>query len=263
MTAAKFLLTLALLLSLCAAAEAKIVTKNVTYRSGDGAVLQGYLVYNDAWGEPRPGVLVMPEWWGLNGYAMQRARELVQLGYAAMAADLYGGGRVAVTNDEAAGLSKPLLQDRQRLRDRTRAALDAFQGEVVVDPGKVAVIGYCFGGSAALEMARASMPVRGVVSFHGGLKTSMKAAKGAVRCPVLAFHGHKDPLVTPEELQGFKDEMDAVGADWQLTVFGQAKHSFTNPEAGTRKGSPTAYHRKSAERSWEQMRLFLREVLGR
>ncbi|MDQ2696052.1 MAG: dienelactone hydrolase family protein [Pseudomonadota bacterium] len=235
-------------------AMAEIKTETVEY-SHDGARLVGYLAYPADVRNPRPGVLVVPEWWGLNDYARQRAEQLAQLGYVALAADIYGDGKVAADPKEAGALAGRFRGDRALLRTRTQAGLEALKAQSGVDPSRLAAIGYCFGGTAVLELARGGAAIAGVVSFHGGLDTPSPDAS-AIKTPVLALHGADDPHVPPEQVLGFMEEMRKAGADWQLVAYGNAVHGFTNPNNGEDNSRGVAYNAAADRRSWQDMQQF-------
>jgi dienelactone hydrolase len=248
-----------LLLGLCAVSRAELVRENVEYKQGD-LTLKGYFVYDEAMIGQRPGVLVVHEWWGLNDYAKRRADELAQLGYLALACDIYGNGKTASTPEEARALVMPFYTDRALLRARVRAGFDELRRSLQCDTTRVAAIGYCFGGMSVLELARSGAPLAGVVSFHGGLSTPHPEDAKNIRGKVLALHGGDDPNVKPEEVTAFEDEMRKAGVDWQLIVYGGAVHSFTNPASGNDPSKGVAYNEKADHRSWEAMKAFLAEI---
>lgn len=258
----KLLLATVVWLAGFATAWAGIETRTLEYRQGD-ARLVGYLAYPaDAKG-PLPGILVVPEWRGLNDYAKRRAEQLAELGYVALAADIYGDGKVAADNQEAGALAKIYKDDRQLMRARAQAGLDALKGQSLTDPKRVAAIGYCFGGTTVLELARSGAEVAGVVSFHGGLDTPAPADARNIRGRVLVLHGGDDPYVPPEQVQAFQDEMRKAGVDWQLVAYGGAVHSFTNPASGNDNAKGVAYNAAADRRSWIAMQQFFQETFNR
>ena len=234
-------------------------TSTIDYR--DGAVnLRGFLAYDERTSGKRPGVLVMPEAFGLGDHAKQRAERLAELGYVALAGDPYGEGFLAKDLQEAMGVAMPLRDDPPRFRQRARAALETLAALPQVDASRLAMIGYCMGGSFSLELARDGAPLKGVVSFHGALETKRPAQAGQVKAKVLVCHGADDPLVPPAAVSAFTEEMTQAGADWQLIMYGGTVHSFTNPAAGGMPG--LAYNASSDKRSWQAMRDFFDEIFA-
>jgi dienelactone hydrolase len=236
----------------------------VTYAAA-GATLRGHLAVDRGRAGRRPGVLVVHEWWGLNDYIRRRARMLAELGYTALAADMYGEGRTAGTPDEAGKLMNAVLGDMKTGEARFRAAYARLQGDDTVDPERIAAIGYCFGGAVVLHAARVGMPLRGVVSFHGALGSFHRPAPGSVAAKILVCHGAADALVPDAEVAAFKQEMDQAKADYRFLAYPGALHGFTNPEAdanGKKYGLPLAYDAEVDRRSWEDMRQFLERVFA-
>lgn len=244
------------------AALAAVRGEAVEYRAG-GVVMKGYLAYDDALPGRRPGVLVVHEWWGSNEYARGRARMLAELGYSALAVDMYGAGRQADHPDTAGKFAGEVRKNLPAMRARFEAARKLLKRHKTVDGGRLAAIGYCFGGSVVLEMARAGADLAGVVSFHGGLALSNPARKGGVRARVLVLNGADDPLVTPADIATFKQEMEAAGADYRFVSYPGARHSFTNPgadEYGKRFDMPLAYNAEADRQSWAEMQAFLTSI---
>jgi len=242
-----------------APAGAAIKTEALKYNIGSQEYI-GLLAYDDASSGKRPAVLVAPEWWGLTDYAKHRAEQLAGLGYVAFAMDPYGGGKT--TNDPAVAgqWAGALKGDPKELRARAAAALGVLKNNPLVEPSKVAAIGYCFGGTTVLELARSGADLAGVVSFHGGLATKMPAAPGNVKAKVLVCHGGDDSFESPEEIAAFQQEMRGAGVDWQMNIYGGAVHSFTNPEADKHGIKGIAYNEKADKRSWQAMKDFFEEV---
>jgi dienelactone hydrolase len=245
-----------------------VTTKTIEYKCGD-VTLQGYIAYVDkapaatpGAGAKRPGVLVFAEWWGLNDYAKRRARELAELGYVALAADMYGQGATTKDPQEAAKFTGPLRADRKLMRARARAALDVLAANEVVDPKRIGAIGYCFGGTVALELARSGADVAGTVSFHGGLDTPDPADAKNIKGKILACNGADDPHVTAAQVEAFEKEMRDAKVDWQLINYGGAVHAFTNPDAGKAGMNGVAYNASADRRSWQAMVSFFHEVFG-
>ncbi len=239
---------------------AAIKTENVKYKHGNVDLI-GFLAYDDALTNKRPGVIVVHEWYGLNDYAKKRAEQLAGLGYVAFAVDIYGNGRVAKDTKEAGELAGLYKADRNLLRGRANAGLKVFQKNPMVDSKKIAAIGYCFGGTTVLELARAGADVAGVVSFHGGLGTPNPADAKNIRGKVLVLHGADDPYVPVAEVAAFEDEMRKAKVDWQLNSYSNAVHAFTNLAAGNDNSKGAAYNEKADLRSWEAMKIFFTEVL--
>jgi dienelactone hydrolase len=241
-------------------ANAKLVRETVEYKHGDTA-LEGYIAYDDALKGKRPGVIVVHEWWGLNPYIKKRVEQLAGLGYVGFAIDIYGKGVRAKDAKEAGSLAGIYRNDRKLMRGRAAAALDFFKKNPRVDDKMIAAIGYCFGGTVVLEMARGGADLAGVVSFHGGLDTPNPGDAKNIKGRVLVLHGADDPLVTRDQVLAFWDEMKKGGVDWQIVIYGGAVHSFTNPESGNDPSKGIAYNEKADRRSWEAMTDFLEEVL--
>lgn len=240
---------------------AAVKSEPVTYKQGE-TTLKGHLAYDDAVTGKRPGVLVVHEWWGLNDYARQRAEALAKEGYVALAVDMYGEGKSTVHPEEAGAWSSALAKNQPLAGQRFQAALELLQKHPRVDGGKIAAIGYCFGGAVVLGMAQGGADLRGVVSFHGALPTEPVAAGTTVKARVQVHHGAADPFVTPEQVAKFQDNLAKAGADWQMNVYGGAKHSFTNPEAARFGMAALAYDAAADRRSWAAMLDFFREVFG-
>jgi dienelactone hydrolase len=249
-------------MALAVKASAAVRTETVEYRQ-DGAALEGYLAYDDSVKGPRPGVLVVHEWWGINDYIKRRVEQLAGLGYVAFAADIYGKGNRAKTREEAMALAGKFRSghDRSLLRSRANAGLAVLKKHPLVDPRRVAAIGYCFGGTAALELARSGADIAGVVSFHGGLGTPDPADAKNIRGKVLVLTGADDPSAKPEQVIAFEDEMRKAGVDWYLVTYSNAVHGFTNPENGSDNSRGAAYNEKADKRSWRAMMDFFDEIL--
>jgi len=245
--------------------QAAVVGEEVDYRSGD-TVLKGYLAYDDSIKGKRPGVLVVHEWWGHNEYARRRARMLAELGYTALAVDMYGDGKQADHPDDAGKFATAVRSNMPEAEARFRAALGLLRGHKTVDAAHIAAIGYCFGGGIVLEMARRGLDLDGVVSFHGSLGTAEPARKGRVKARVLVLNGAEDPFTTAEQIATFKQEMAQAGVDYRFINYPGAKHSFTNPDAdgfAKRFDMPLAYNAKADKQSWTEMRHFLKQVFSK
>jgi dienelactone hydrolase len=233
--------------------------ETLSYSDGE-TTFAGYLADPEGSGR-RPGVLIVHEAPGLNDHPKRRARMIAELGYVALAADLYGGGRVAQKPEEAQQLMGPLREDIPQLRRRTRAGLDALAKLSNVDSGRVGAMGYCFGGLAVLELARTGAPLAGVVSFHGILSTKTPEDAKNIAAKILVCTGADDPLVPAEQIAGFAAEMTKAGIDWQIATYGGAKHAFTNPDA--KRPPVLEYNALADARSWDAMRGFWFEIFGK
>lgn len=240
--------------------NAKIVTQNIEYKQGD-TTLEGYVAYDDAVTGKRPGVLIVHQWLGLTDYEKHRAEMLAELGYVAFCADIYGKGIHPKDTKEAGVEATKYKSDRALLRQRVNAGLEALKNNALVDESRVAAIGYCFGGTTVIELARSGADIKGVVSFHGGLDSPTPADGKNIKCKVLACHGADDPFVPAKDLAAFEDEMRQANVDWALVKFGGAVHSFTQPMAGNDNSKGAAYNEKADKRSWALMKLFFSDIL--
>jgi dienelactone hydrolase len=240
-------------------AQAQIHTETVEYKQGD-AVLEGYLAYDTAIKGPRPGVLIVHQWKGLTDYEKKRAGMLAQLGYNVFALDIYGKGVRPQSSQEAGAQAGKYKSNRDLLRLRAQAGLAVLQKHALTDPKRVAAIGYCFGGTTVIELARNGADIAGVVSFHGGLDSPHPADGKNIKCKVLALHGADDPHVPAKDLAAFEDEMRQAKVDWELVKYGGAVHSFTDWNAGDNPGQGAAYNEKADRRSWEAMKQLFAEI---
>src|SRR5882724_8314793 len=236
-------------------------TRDLDYRCDD-VILRGYLAWSDDAAGPRPGVLVFHEGLGLGEFAMERARRLTGLGYVALAADMFGDRRQATNLQEVATLVGGLRAEPQKLRARGRAALSTLAALPQVDANRLAAIGFCFGGSVVLELAREGADLKAVVSFHGVLATKMPAATGQVKASVLVCTGADDPLAPPDQVADFENEMRAAAVrDWQVISYGKTLHGFTNPAADGTMLRTALYNAQADRRSWASMQNLFDEVL--
>lgn len=243
-------------------AQAAVQGKDVQY-SAEGVTLKGYLAFDDAVEGKRPGILVVHEWWGHNEYARKRARMLAELGYIALAVDMYGDGKQAGHPDDAGKFAGEVAQNMPVAKARFLAALNFLKNDPIVDATKIAAIGYCFGGGVVLNMARSGVDLKGVVSFHGSLGTENPARPGVVKARVLVCHGAADELVSPEQVETFKNEMSAAGVDYTFLAYEGAKHSFTNPDAdrfAREFGLPVGYNPQADQQSWTDMKSFFSKI---
>ncbi|MDH5446022.1 MAG: dienelactone hydrolase family protein [Gammaproteobacteria bacterium] len=242
--------------------QAKVVGKNVNY-SAAGTSMKGYIAYDDSIKGKRPGILIVHEWWGHDKYARKRADMLAKLGYTAFALDMYGNGKQASHPKEAGSFSGAVKKNMPLAKKRFLAAMKQLQSHTNTQQDKIAAIGYCFGGGIVLEMARLGVDLKAVASFHGSLGTSKPAKKGKLKAKVLVLNGAADPFVKPNQIAGFKKEMEAAGVDYQFINYPGAKHSFTNPGAdayGKKFGIPLAYDKESDEKSWQAMQDLFKQV---
>jgi dienelactone hydrolase len=242
-------------------AFAQIQTSIVEY-SDRSTPLEGYLAFKKGISGKQPGVLVVHDWMGLNQHYREVAEKLAELGYVAFSADIYGKGVRPKDSTGAAEEANKYKSDRGLMRQRVKVALEELKKNSHVDPARVAAIGYCFGGTVVLELARSGADISGVVTFHGGLDTPTPEDAKNIKAKVLALHGADDPFVPPQQAAAFQDEMRKGGVDWQMIYFGNAVHSFTIPVAGNDKAKGSAYNEKADKRSWEAMKSFFKEIFA-
>ncbi|MDA2918773.1 dienelactone hydrolase family protein [Desulfobacterota bacterium AH_259_B03_O07] len=256
-----FCLILVLLFIGSSAAFGKVKGEEVEY-SANGTTLKGYLAYDDSIKGKRPGVLVVHEWWGHNDYARKRANMLAGLGYTALAVDMYGNGEQADHPEKAGELSGNVMKDLDNAQKRFEAGMDFLKKQNTVDPERIAAVGYCFGGAVVLTMALRGVDLDGVASFHGMLPTTAPDNANA-KAKIIVFHGGSDPFVKDEDLQKFKEVMKNSNADYEVIVYPNAKHSFTNPnadESGKKFDLPLEYNAEADKKSWEKMQEFLKKI---
>ncbi|MGA7161656.1 MAG: dienelactone hydrolase family protein [Bacteroidota bacterium] len=254
----KRLALVAFILLSAVASQAGIVREHVNY-TADGVILKGYLAYNDTIKEKMPGILVVHEWWGNNDYSRMRADMLAELGYVALAVDMYGDGKVADTPADAGKLAGGAMKDMQTMKARFLAALDLLKKNKAVDPTRIAAIGYCFGGGVALNMACAGVDLQGVVSFHGSLASVAPAKAGTVKAKILICNGAADQFNPDSVVRSFKADLDSSKADYRFVNYDGAMHSFTNPastEIGKKYKMPVAYNEQADKKSWADMEEF-------
>jgi dienelactone hydrolase len=261
----RLVFALLLLLAYNSEAFSAIIGEPVIYKSGDFA-MQGYLAYDDSISGKRPGILVVHEWWGQNEYARERARKLAELGYTALAVDMYGDGKQAEHPDDAGKFAAEVRQNMPAATQRFKAAMQILQKHPTVDAEHIAAIGYCFGGGVVLEMARQGLDLDAVVSFHGSLATENPAVPGVVKARILVCDGADDKMVTPEQIQAFHREMKGAGVDYKFISYPGAKHSFTNPGAdiyAQKFNIPVGYNAEADKRSWQDMQDFLKDTFAK
>lgn len=240
-------------------AQAKVVLKKVEYKSGD-QTFEGVVAVDSAMKGKKPGVVVFHNWMGVTGETESKITELAKLGYVAMAADVYGKGIRPKDAKEAGELATKYKNDRKLLRERATLALDELKKHANVDSGKLFATGYCFGGTTALELARSGAPLLGTVSFHGGLSTPVAADAKNIKGQVMVYHGAVDPYVPADEVAAFKKEMDDAKVQYELVMFANTVHSFTEKAAGNDISKGAAYNATADKRSWEGMRSFFAEL---
>ena len=246
-------------------AHAAVQGKEVTY-AANGTKLKGYVAYDDAVKGKRPGVLVVHEWWGHNEYARKRARMLAEQGYTALALDMYGNGKQAHHPDDAGKFSSEVAKNATLAKARFEAALELLKKQKTVDGANIGAIGYCFGGTVVLNMARAGEPLKVVESFHGGLSTAHPAEAGKVQARIASFSGEADPMIPAEQVAAFHEEMKQAGVDSLVVTYPGAKHSFTNPDAdqyGQEFKLPLAYNAEADKDSWAKGMAFMAESFRR
>lgn len=230
-------------------------TEQIQYKVKDINML-GYVAYPEK--KNSPLVLIAHTWAGKDSFVHDRANELANIGYTALAVDMYGDGRVGTDASENESLMSPLLADRDNLKERILAALEAGRKLEGVDPSKVAAIGYCFGGLVVLDLARSGANINGVVSFHGLLMPSSISSIG-IQSKILVLHGERDPMVPLDMVDEFQKEMTTANADWQLHSYGGTYHAFTNPEANDPEFG-TQFNKDANRRSWDSMLNFFNEI---
>lgn len=223
--------------------------------------LHGYIAYIEKDDQPKPAVLIAHDWSGQNEFFQQKAHVFAELGYVGFAIDMFGLGQTAKTNDEKQALIHPLVNDRLLLRTRIQAAYDAVSALPEVNPKKIAIVGYCFGGLCALDLARSGAELKGAISVHGLLNPPPELPKQTITAKILALHGYDDPMVPPDQLRAFCQEMTAEKVDWQVHAFGLTQHAFTNPHAHDTKLG-LLFSATAACRSNQLMDSFLEEIFG-
>jgi len=241
--------------------EAVIIENAVEYKSGD-VLCEGWQVCDDAQPGKRPGVLVVHQWTGISDHEKEAARKLAALGYNVLLADIYGKG-VRPQPPEAGKEAGKYKADRSLLRARVRAGLEVLSRDSRTDVSRLAATGYCFGGTSVLELARSGAPVRGVVSFHGGLDSPTPGDGRNIKGKVLALHGADDPFVPAKDVDAFEAELKSASIEYQLIKYPGAVHSFTHKAAGNDNSKGAAYNAEADQKSWHEMKAFLKELFSK
>ena len=257
------LISVFLLLLCCwtSSSEAAVQTKKVTYKAGSVECV-GHLAWDDAIAGPRPGVLVVHEWWGLNDYARGRAEQLAKLGYVAFACDMYGQGKVTQHPSEASQMAAAVRMNAAEWQARAVAALDVLKQQPQCDKEKLAAIGYCFGGSTVLQLAFTGADLDAVATFHGSLPVPTPEQAKRTKASILVCHGALDSFIPEESIQKFRAALDAAGADWEMVYYAGTRHSFTDPGADKHGVEGLKYNKTADERSWAHMLQLFQEKLG-
>ncbi|NOZ54988.1 MAG: dienelactone hydrolase family protein [Gammaproteobacteria bacterium] len=243
-------------------AVAAIVNEITDYHV-NGQRFVAYIAYDNAIKTKRPGVLVVHEWWGHNKYARKRANMLAELGYTALALDMYGSGKQAAHPDDAGKFAAEVKKNMANAEARFVAAKKLLMAHKTTNAEKIAAIGYCFGGGLVLEMARRGVDLAAVVSFHGSLATQSPAQPSQVKAKVLVCHGESDSFIKPDDISAFKNEMKTANVDFTFNAYANAKHSFTNPGAnalGKQFNLPLEYNADADKQSWQDMQVFLQQT---
>jgi len=241
--------------------KSSIIGKEVNYVS-DGTTLKGYLVYDEDQEGKSPGVIVVHEWWGNNDYSRMRAKMLAELGYIALAVDMYGDGKQADNPNDAGKFATEVMSNFETAKARFNAGVKFLKENSLTDSGKIAAIGYCFGGGVVLSMALAGDDLNGIVSFHGSLPDTVNNPK-VVKAKLLVCTGGDDPFVPKEQVDKFEKAMNDADVDYELISYPGALHAFSNPEAdstGKKFNMPIAYNKEADEKSWAEMQKFFKEI---
>jgi len=241
---------------------AAVQTKTISYKHG-AQEFKGFLAWDDASTDKRPGVLVVHEWWGLNDYARDRAKQLASEGYIAFAADMYGDGKTTEHPEEATKMATTVRQNVDEWRKRATAALDVLKSQPQCDTSKLAAIGYCFGGSTALQLAFSGADLKAVASFHGALPIPSPEQVKNTKATLLICHGAKDSFIPEKTIQEFRAALDAGGADWEMDYYAGAEHSFTVKSADSLGIKGMKYNAEADKRSWARMQALLNEKFGK
>ncbi len=262
MSTTRFIAAAAAVLALSGASRAAVVTKVVDYEF-DGVKLKGFLAYDDAVKEKRPGVLVVHEWWGLNDYAKDRCKKLAELGYVAFAVDMYGDGKTTEHPDDARKMTGLVRENVQVWRGRAEAGLKQLKGLPNVDGDKIAAIGYCFGGSTCLQLAYTGADLKAVATFHAALPKPTGDDAKAVKAKVLVCHGAADTFISEDSIKAFRGALDGAGTKYDFVAYKDVVHSFTVPGADAVNIKGMKYDKAADEDSWKKMLALFKDTLGR
>ena len=256
-----YFLAIAVLVGFVLPSHAEVKTKAITYMY-DGTTFKGHLAWDDAAKGKRPGILVVHEWWGLDGYARKRAEQLAGLGYVAFACDMYGDGKTTEHPKEAGAFAGEVRKNVKSWQGRAQASLKVLTDQDNVDATKLAAIGYCFGGSTALQLAYSGADLKAVVTFHAALPEPTAEQAKAIKAKILVNHGALDKFIPEEAITKFRAALEEAKVDYTMVFFGGAVHSFSVKEAEAKKVTGLAYHAGADHRSWEYMKLMFREAFG-
>lgn len=240
--------------------DAAVQTQTIKYQDGEQEC-QGFLAWDDAVAGPRPGVLVVHEWWGLNEYARERARQLAALGYVAFAADMYGEGKTVSHPQDAGAMAAKIRSNIQAWRKRARAALEVLQAQPQCDKQKIAAIGYCFGGSTVLQLAYSGADLKAVVTFHAALPVATPEEAQRIRPRILVCHGADDQFIPQDAITAFRSALDKAGVKYEFVAYPGAVHSFTVPDAEKHNVEGLKYHKEADEASWKKMLALFEQTL--
>ncbi len=258
----RLLAALAVVLVAVSAAPAAVQTKTLTYKHGDQEC-RGFLAWDDSVQGPRPGVLVLHEWWGLNDYARHRAEELAKLGYVAFAGDMYGEGKVTTHPKEAGEMATKVRANIADWRKRATEALEVLKSQPQCDKSRLAAIGYCFGGSTALELAYSGADLKAVATFHAALPTPTPEDAKHINATLLICHGADDSFVPPNAIKAFRSALDQAGVKYEFVAYPGAVHSFTVPDADKHNNPGMKYNKAADEDSWKRMKELFAKTLGK
>ncbi len=239
--------------------HAKVLTQPVVYKEA-GTEFTSYVSYDDSIKGKRPGILVVHEWWGLNDYAKRRMEMLAKLGYVAFAVDMYGTGKVTDNADKAREWMTETTADVEWWRERANAGIKQLKKHKLVDKTRIAAIGYCFGGGTVIQLAYGGTDINGIVSFHGSLPAADESSSGKIKTRMLIAHGNADSFIPRETVTKFQDTLDKAGARWSMITYGNAKHGFTNRDAGKRGMDALKYDADADKHSWRAMQDFFADI---